>query len=132
MINVEKIIEHWLETAEHNLGTAEFLLQGKRYPECLFFCHLALEKVLKALVVQERKEHAPYIHNLVALAKLAKIKLSPKQVDELTTITEFNIAGRYNEVKYNFYKKSTKAYTEKYFKITKETYLWLKKFLQKK
>ncbi|MFH1030421.1 MAG: HEPN domain-containing protein [bacterium] len=132
MINVKKIVEYWAETAEYNLGTAEFLFKGQRYPECLFFCHLTLEKMLKALVVKKIKEHAPYIHNLVALAKKAGVELSSEQIDRLTTITEFNIAGRYRAEKYNFYKKSTKGYTEKYFKITKDFYIWLNKKLQEK
>jgi len=132
-INTKKVITYWIETAEHNYKTSNFLLKGKRYPECLFFCHLMIEKILKASVVKETKTHAPYTHNLAVLAKLAKIKLSKQQLINLTTITEFNIAGRYNEYKYNFYKKSSKIYTEKYFQISKNLYLWLKdQFLLKK
>ncbi len=53
-----------------------------------------MEKILKALVVKETKTHAPYIHKLVDLAKSAKIDLSLEQIENLTTITEFNIAAR--------------------------------------
>lgn len=100
-MNTKKVINYWIVTAEHNYKTAKFLLKGKRYPECLFFCHLMTEKILKALIVQRTKTHAPHTHKLVDLAKLAKIDLSPKQIDHLTTITEFNIAARYNEIKFN-------------------------------
>lgn len=131
-INTKKVIKYWLTTAGHNYETAKFLLKGKRCPECLFFCHLMIEKILKALVVQCTKTHAPPTHNLVDLAKLAKIDLSPKQVDDLTTITEFNITARYNDFKLTFHKRCTKAYTEKYFLISKELYLWLKKQLSPK
>lgn len=131
-INTKKVIKYWLTTAEHNYGTAKFLLKGKRYPECLFFCHLMIEKALKALIVHQTKTHAPYTHKLVDLAKLAKIGLSSKEIDALTTITEFNIAARYNEVKFGFYKKCTKTYTEKYFSISEKLYLWLKKQLSLK
>jgi len=122
-----KIIE--IPIQEHNYETAKFLLKGKRYPECFFFCHLALEKILKALVVKQTKTHAPYIHKLVELAELAKVGLSPSQIDNLTTVTEFNIAARYNEIKFNFYKRCDKSYTEKYFLISKNLFLWLKKQL---
>jgi len=133
MINTKKVINYWFGSAEHNYETSKFLLKGKRNPECLFFCHLMIEKVLKALVVQQTKTHAPHTHQLVNLAKLAKIDLSSDQINDLTTITEFNIATRYNEVKFDFYKKSTKVYTEKYFAISKKLYLWLKKqIFQKK
>lgn len=131
-IDTKKVINYWLTTAEHNYETAKFLLRGKRYPECLFFCHLMIEKVLKALVIQQTKTHAPHIHKLVDLAKLAKIDLSPEQIENLTIITEFNIAARYNEIKFDFYKRCTKSYTEKYFLISKDLYLWLKKQLSLK
>lgn len=132
LINTKKITEYLLTTAEHNYKTSRLLLAGKRYPECLFFCHLMIEKILKALVVKYTKTHAPFTHKLVDLAKLAKIHLTEDQVDQLTTITEFNIATRYYEVKFDFYKKCTKAYTEEYFQISKQLYLWLKKQYRQK
>ena len=103
------------------------MFKGKRYSDCLFFCHLTIEKTLKAIVVKKTKTHAPYIHQLVDLAKIAEIKLAPQQIEDLTEITEFNIAARYTSYKLNFYKKCTKSYTEKYFIISKNLYLWLKK-----
>lgn len=47
-------------------------------------------------------------------------------------ITTFNISGRYQDEKFNFYKKCTKNYTEKYLQITKELNVWLKKQYLKK
>ena len=91
-----------------------------------------LEKLLKGLVVQKTKTHAPYIHKLVDLAKIAKIELSEEQISYLTEITEFNIAGRYDAYKFDFYKRCTKAYTEKYYKISKDLYIWLNKQLYPK
>ena len=132
MRNNQKIINYWLATAEHNYGTAKLLLRGKRYPECLFFCHLMIEKILKTIVAQRTKTQAPFTHKLVDLAKLAKIELDAKQIDDLTTITEFNIASRYYEVKYNFYKKCTSSYTKKYFVICEKIYLWLKELYRQK
>lgn len=131
-IDIKKVINYWVKGAEHNFETAKFLYKGKKYPECLFFCHLMLEKIFKALVVKKTKSHAPYIHQLVDLAKIVKIQLTEEQIDYLTEITEFNIAARYNAYKFDFYKKCTKSYTEKYYKISKKLYLWLKKQLYPK
>jgi len=69
------------------------------------------------------------IHKFVDLAKSAKIDLSLEQIENLTTITEFNIAARYDAVKYDFRKKATKEYAEKYFLISEKLYLWLKEKL---
>jgi len=126
-INFKKVVDFWNESAQNNFETAEFLFNGKKYADCLFFCHLAIEKALKGLVVKETKTHAPYSHNLVDLARLANLQLDEQKIDYLIEITGFNIAGRYDDYKLGFYKKCDKSYTEKYFKISKEIYLWLKK-----
>ena len=97
-----------------------------------FFGHLALEKLLKGLIVKQTKKAAPYIHDLERLALLANLEFSEEQIKYLRIITEFNIAGRYKEIKYNFYKKCTKKYTEKYLKVVKNLFLWTKKEYQKK
>lgn len=128
-INFQKLVKYWQESAEQDYATAEFLLKGKRYSASLFFCHLMIEKILKALVVKKIKKHSPFTHKLVDLAKMADIKLTNKQIDDLTTITAFNIAGRYDEIKFSFYKKCTKEYSDKYFKISKNLYFDFKKLL---
>ena len=69
------------------------------------------------------------IHKFVDLAKSAKIDLSLEQIENLTTITEFNIAARYDAVKHDFREKATKEYVEKYFLISEQIYLWLKEKL---
>jgi len=126
-INIKEVIDYWIKGAEYNFKTAEFLYKGKRYPDCLFFCHLMIEKILKALVVKHTKSHASYTHQLVNLAMTAKIELNQEQIEFLTEITEFNITARYDAYKFRFYKKCNKAYAEKYYKISKNLYLWLKK-----
>ena len=74
--NREKTIRYWLESAAYDLETGKSLLESKRFPYALFFGHLALEKALKALVVKESGEHAPYSHSLVILAKRGNIELT--------------------------------------------------------
>lgn len=91
-----------------------------------------IEKIFKAIVAKQTKTQAPFTHKLVDLAKFAKIELNARMVENLTTITEFNIASRYYEVKYNFYKKCTSAYTKKYFIIAEKIYLWLKEVYRQK
>ncbi|OGF21124.1 hypothetical protein A2Y83_02690 [Candidatus Falkowbacteria bacterium RBG_13_39_14] len=67
---IKKIVKYWRETAEHDYATMLGLFRIKRYSESFFFGHIILEKILKALVVQKTKEHAPYIHNLSRLAEI--------------------------------------------------------------
>lgn len=128
-MNIDKIIAYWIKSSEEDLKTAENLFKSKRYSHCLFFCHLFVEKTLKALVTKKENKPAPYGHNLLRFAELSHLKFSESQLDLLAEITTFNIEARYNDYKFQFYKKATKEYTQKYFKRTKEIYLWIKKQL---
>ncbi len=53
MFDLEKQIEYWKRGADSDIETAEFLISGRKYLEGLFFCHLTIEKILKALVVKK-------------------------------------------------------------------------------
>lgn len=129
---MNKQIDYWKKSADHNWETALDLLKTKHYDACLFFCHLTLEKILKGLVVECTNKQAPYIHDLEKLALMATLTISPEQSEHLKTITRFNIGGRYDDEKFNFYKSINKEYAEKYLNISNELQLWLKKQYQKK
>jgi len=132
MSMLKKQIDYWEKSAERNWQTAQSLLKLKHYDFCLFVCHLTLEKLLKGLVIKQTNKAVPYTHDLERLTELAKLKLTKEQIINLKTISEFNISDRYDDIKFAFYKKCTKKYTEKYFNISKELYLCLKKQYQKK
>jgi len=126
-INIQKVVDFWRESAQRNFETADFLFKGKKYADCLFFCHLAIEKTLKGLIVKKTKTHAPFSHSLLDLAKLAGLELNEQRTNYLIEITGFNVAGRYDDYKFGFYKKCNQEYAKKYFEISKQIYLWLKK-----
>lgn len=127
MIDRRKVVNYWLKNSQEKWKTARSLMKARRYADALFFCHLTLECELKALVVRESKKHAPLIHDLADLARLAKLPLSKKQIADLDEITTFNIKARYDDYKLAFYKKATKQYAEKHLDITKQLKLWIKK-----
>ena len=131
MVTNTDIILFWLNSAERDWKTARGLFDLKRYDSCLFFCHLALEKILKGLVAQNTKEPVPHIHDLAKLASIAKLKLTEEQIQQLRVITTFNISARYDDIKLAFYKKCTGSFTNKHYGIAKKLFIWLKKQYQK-
>lgn len=132
-IKLRKTINYWLEGSKRDFEAAQSLFDSKHYPQCLFFCHLSIEKLLKAIIAKLIKNHPPYIHDLRGLAEFGKIKLSSEQKEILDKIFTFNIAGRYADVKLEFYKKyNKKEYAQKYLMITKDLLLWFKKEFLKK
>jgi HEPN domain-containing protein len=114
MKEVKEIVQYWLKTADHDYETMKGLQGIARYSDALFFGHIVLEKIFKALVVKKTKEHAPYIHDLSQLQKLSGFPLDKDDLILLDEVNDFNIRARYPEQKLEFYKKATKEYAEKY------------------
>ncbi|MFH1890304.1 MAG: HEPN domain-containing protein [Candidatus Kuenenbacteria bacterium] len=131
-IQSQKLIRYYFEIAEEDLKTVNALFEGKRYYACLFFLHLVIEKILKAIVVQKINIAPPLTHDLVLLSELANIDLSPKQIDLLRIINQFNIRTRYDDYKKSFYKLATYNYTLEYLNKGKKIILWLKQFMPSK
>ena len=108
----DKIAQHWTTTANEDFEAMQRMFDAKLYHWCLFLGHIALEKLLKALFVQERQMHAPRTHNLFRLAELAGIPLSDEHADWLDMITTFNLNARYDDHKRTFFKLCTLGYTQ--------------------
>ena len=113
-IDVDKIVEHWIETSEEDFQTMYNLFNSKSYSWSLFLGHISIEKLLKALYVRKNKIHAPFTHNLYRLAELCEIELTDEQSDWLDKITSFNLNARYDDYKREFYSMCTEDFTLKW------------------
>src|SRR5512138_489965 len=95
--------EYCMESASYDLETGRALLDGARYPYALFFGHLALEKLLKSLVVKATGRHAPHTHSLPMLAARAGIAIPEDIMDRLAEFMEFQLEARYPDASMEFY-----------------------------
>lgn len=119
-------IRFWLDSAEHDWDTAKSLFAAKKYDWCLFVGHLVLEKILKALFIQDNNNQLPpKTHNLIKLARHTKIILTEDQEILLDEINDFNLEARYPQYKNEFYEKCTNEFCENYFDKIDETMKWL-------
>ncbi len=111
MINIEKQIDYWFKSAFDDLETAKILIVNRRYLQGLFFCHLVVEKAIKAIVVKNTAEIAPRSHNLLYLSELAGISYNEDDENFLGILMKYQLQGRYpdynplipNEEKVNVY-----------------------------
>lgn len=94
-MDVQKQIEFWKASAEEDFAAAESLLEKGHFRHCLFFAHLAVEKMLKAHVTRQTSDIPPRIHNLVRLAESAELRLSPEQARFLRGFDVYQLEGRY-------------------------------------
>jgi HEPN domain-containing protein len=123
---IDKTVTYWLEGAEYDLGVAEAMFQTEKYPYALFMGHLALEKLLKALVVKTTKSHSSYTHSLPLLAKKTGIIFPNSITIKLEEFMEFYFETRYPGERKFFYTKCTVEYTKEKMSEIKEVYQWLK------
>ena len=125
-LNINNVKSYWIDEAEEALTVAEHLFEKGDYSYALFFGHLAIEKILKGIYVDKKKEHAPPIHNLQRLARGAGLSVSEEKNQQLLLITSFNIEARYPDIKRSFRNKCTKEFTLEQMHIIRETFQWLK------
>jgi len=129
MKNKEELIDYWVKSSQMDFEASIDLFKAGKYPHCLFFAHLSVEKLLKAIFVKMKEKHTPISHNLLLLAKESGLELGNQQVEQFAEINTFNIEARYPDEKFRFYKKCTHEFTGKYMKIIEETLSWLGKKL---
>jgi HEPN domain-containing protein len=97
MINIAKQIEYWRTTAESDIETASILVTSGKYIEGMFFCHLCIEKIVKALVVKQTGNIPPKSHDLFYLADMAKIDITEAQSGFMQILMKYQLEGRYPE-----------------------------------
>lgn len=128
-MNWEKVRDFWIEEADEALNVAGHLFDKEDFSYSLFFGHLAVEKLLKAIYVTRKREQAPYIHNLDRLAEMSDIQLTEEQQERLIRISRFNLEARYPDEKRTFRKRCTEEFTSKELAVIEEVYKWLKSML---
>ena len=116
--------ERWQAQAEYDLSVAEMLYRQSVYRYCVFFCHLALEKQLKAMFIERTGfESPPRTHDLIELAALIGIDLSAEYHNFMFDLSKQSVAARYSEVSTGRYNVEHAAST---LTQVREVHEWLK------
>lgn len=123
-------INYWRKSAESDWIVAGHLFEKEDYPYALFFGHLTIEKLLKAVFVSKFDEPPPFTHRLTYMAEKAGLEVSPERLELLEIITDFNLEARYPDEKFSFYKKCTKDFTETNLRKIEEIRKWLLKLIR--
>src|SRR5215813_13266061 len=96
-MNVKRTTRNWLRSAEYDLKTAESLLRGRRYVYVIFMCHLAIEKILKAVIAETSITPPPRTHNLYRLLEMGRIQLPEVHETIVAQLNTMSTATRYPE-----------------------------------
>lgn len=125
-MNQKEIVNYWISEAEESLGVARHLFEKEDYSYALFFGHLAIEKIIKAILAQRLEQQIPRSHNLLRLAQEADIDITDELKHTLIRITTFNLESRYPDYKKEFRRKCTEQFTAKELERVEEILVWLK------
>jgi len=117
-------IDYWIATAESDWTVAGHLFEKGDYSYALFFGHLTLEKLLKALYVSRTDKTPPMTHRLVYLAEKSGLDLTDDRLELLETATDFNIEARYPDEKFSFRRRCTKEFTKDCLDRMEEARKW--------
>lgn len=125
-MNTELQIKYWLDGSGEDLSTAHILIEQERFMHGLFFCHLAMEKILKAVYVKIKNDFAPKTHNILYLCELCGIELSEEQMAFYAILMKYQITGRYPD---NSTQTPDRTIVVQYYKKAEEETAWLKRKL---
>jgi HEPN domain-containing protein len=122
MVDIEKQITFWRSSAKEDWDVARQLVANERTRHGLFFAHLALEKIIKAIICRHSQDLAPKLHNLSRLSELAGLTLDTEKMEVLAEMNAFHIEGRYPE---SLTKPPAKAEALNYMTRAEEVFQWL-------
>lgn len=125
-MDIIKQIKYWKEGAFDNLETAEILIDKHKFKEGLFFCHLTIEKLLKAHFVKQNNEFAPKTHNLLYLISKSNLKIDEENSKFIIELMDYQLEGRYPE---KFPENPNLHDSLVYLSKTKELSQWLNRKL---
>ena len=127
----EEHINYWIEEAEDDWAAVDTLLSGKKYLQALFFSHLVIEKVCKALWIKNNMNNIPpKTHNLLFILSQTPVKLSDQQSEFLLTLNRFQLEGRYPEYISKMRLLCDEKFTKDVIRKTNELRIWLTEKLQ--
>jgi len=123
---MRKEIENWWKQAQRDFLSASHSFESGDFYVSVFFCHQAVEKALKTMVMMKQKKREIESHSLIFLGKEANIP--EKFHDFLRELTPQYIITRYpsagNEVPFELYSKER---AEIFLEKTREVLTWIKK-----
>lgn len=112
MMTKEQHIAYWIKSSEEDEITMDGLFEIGRYTHCLFFGHLYLEKICKALWVKNNNGNTPpFIHNLIKLLDEIDSDLSKNDLEFLYELNKYQLSGRYPDYVDALKQKTTKIFT---------------------
>ncbi len=119
----------WLMLAEDDYKNAILLWENRRYGATVFFCQQAVEKLLKAYIVERKKKLPLKTHRIEILIKEAGLDIEEIKSPDVTELSKAYIRVRYPDLSRQYYRRRERV--EPLVSIAKDVYLWIKRKFKK-
>lgn len=122
-------VDNWRKSSKYDIEVAKDMFAAERYVYVIFFCHLSIEKMLKAVVAKVTDNTPPKTHDLRHLVEKAQLEPPQDLFEFISSLSEVSIPTRYP---FDFAGQSegyTKELAEDYLHKAEETLKWIGKSL---
>lgn len=122
----EEHIRFWLIQADDDWTAVETLFKGRKYLQSLFFAHLVIEKICKALWIKHNEGNVPpRTHNLIHLLSTTPVALSVEDSEFMLNLNRFQLEGRYPDYLTRMHNICNETFTTELIDKTNLLRLWL-------
>ncbi len=119
-------ITFWIEQANDDWTAVKTLFEGKNYLQALFFAHLVIEKLCKALWIKYNVENVPpRTQNLIHILSSTPVLFSDEKGEFMLNLNRFQLEGRYPDYLTKIQAICTKDFTKSIIEETNNLRLWL-------
>jgi HEPN domain-containing protein len=125
---VKKETKTWLKIAEEDYDGAEYLWKGHRYSGAVLFFQQAVEKIIKAYIIEVKHTMPRKTHDIEDLIKTAGLDLSEIQNPDVDELTKAFSRVRYPDLSKKHYEKRSDV--DLLVKMARAIYLWISKKLK--
>ena len=119
----------WLRLADDDYRNTLLLWKNRRYGATVFFCQQAVEKILKAYIVEYKKKIPSKTHRIEILIKEAGLNLEEIKSPDVVELSKAYIRVRYPDLNKQYYR--TREKVQPLVIIAQSIYLWIKNKFKK-
>lgn len=132
-MDINEKIQYWQALSADDLDSAKIMLKKKKFLQTGFYCHQAVEKMIKAYFWFNKRNEPPYTHNLLKLSGDSGLAsfLSDDHKRHMDLLMPLNIEARYPDDKINLMKTLNAVKSKMIFKKTEELTTWILTLIKK-
>ncbi len=114
----------WFDLANEDHESAVLLWENHRYGLSIFLWQQAVEKMLKAYIVEYKNKIPPKTHRVENLIREAELDLKEIGGPDVTELSKAYIRVRYPDLNKHYFR--TKDRAQPLVDMAKEVFLWIK------